>query len=502
MPYLVIKKNEEKISEIEIHTTPFKIGRLPDNDILLPDPSVSREHCVIFKDSEEYYIRDLESTNGTFLNTVRIVTPCKLKEGDTIDIGEYTCIFRLGIPEIKKPLPGTQRTINVETLQERLFIRHGNRINNNRVNMHFYILHQLAKSLLSNPDILYVYETALTMLLQSIEAERGVIIRYNEKGVLEIATKKTTLDEKIHNMPEINMKIANEALDKIATIITTDKHASRNIICSPLWEKSKLYGAIYLDTDIKKQAFSDIDLELLTAVANMVAIAIKQSELNEKFKKETLLRHNLEQYFSPDIVKEILSNSAEMSKVNVGAEERYGTVMFIDIKDFTTLSENLPPKELVEILNAYLEICSKTIFKYNGSVNKFIGDGVMSVFGLPFPLENDAESAINAGIEIIKLIRDFTSKLSPQKRFKLKIGINSGRVIAGNIGSSHRLEYSVLGDVVNVASRIEGIAKPDQILIGESTYEMVKNRFNTNEVGNIWLKGKNESIRVFEVIIN
>ncbi len=499
MPYLIIKKNEEIISEPEIHRTPFKIGRLPDNDLLLPDLSVSREHCVIFRDSDEYYIRDLESKNGTFLNTVRIVTPCKLNEGDVIDIGEYTCIFRLGIPEFRKPLPGTQRTINVETLQERLFIRHGNR--GNRINMHFYILHQLAKSLLLNPEIMQVYDTALAMLLQSIEAERGAIITYNDKGMLEITAKRSIL-EKVQSEPEINMKIANEALEKIATIITTDHKESRQIICSPLWEKSKLYGAIYLDGDVKKANFSESDLELLTAVANMVAIAIKQSELYERFKKETILRHNLEQYFSPDIVKEILSDSMGVSKVNMGIEERYGTVMFVDIKDFTTLSENLPPKDLLEILNEYLEICSKTIFKYKGSVNKFIGDGVMSVFGLPFPLKNDAEMAINAGVEIIRLIRDFTSKLSSEKRFRAKIGINSGRMIAGNFGSSHRLEYSVLGDVVNIASRIEGIAKPDQILIGENTYRMVKEKFRTAEVGNIWLKGKNESLRVFEIIID
>ncbi len=499
MPYLIIKKNEEIISETEIHRTPFKIGRLPDNDLLLPDLSVSREHCVIFKDSDEYYIRDLESKNGTFLNTIRIVSPCKLHEGDVIDIGEYTCIFRLGIPEFRKPLPGTQRTINVETLQERLFIRHGDR--GNRINMHFYILHQLAKSILSNPDIIHVYDTTLTMLLQATDAERGAIITYNEKGLLEITAKRSVM-EKARREPEINMKIANEALEKIATIITTDLKESRHIICSPLWEKSKLYGAIYLDGDINKAEFSESDLELLTAVANMVAIAIKQSELHEKFKKETLLRHNLEQYFSPDIVKEILSNSMDMSRVNMGVEERYGTVMFVDIKDFTTLSENLPPKELLEILNEYLEICSKTIFKYKGSVIKFIGDGVMSVFGLPFPLENDGEMAINAGVEIIRLIRDFTSKLSPEKRFKVKIGINSGRMIAGNFGSSHRLEYSVLGDVVNIAARIEGIAKSEQILIGENTYKMVRDKFKTSEVGNIWLKGKNESLRVFEVIID
>lgn len=501
MPYLVIKKNEEIVSEFEIHTTPFKIGRLPDNDILLPDISVSREHCVIFEEGNEYYIRDLESTNGTFLNTVRIVNPAKLKDGDVIEIGEYTCIFKLGIPSVEKLKPGDKRTINVETLEQRLFIRHGERSVSNRLNLNFYILHQLSKSILSNPELRFVFDTALTMLLQSIEAEQGIIMTFNEKGLLEIKAKKTTLSGVKIELENINMSIVNDALDKISTIITSDPHKSRNIICSPLWEKNRIYGAIYLDSSIDKPLFSENDLELLTAVANMVAIAIKQSELYEKVQKETLIRHNLEQYFSPAIVKEILSRRDEINGINLRVEEKYGTIMFVDIKDFTTLSELLNPPELTEILNHYLDTCAKIIFKYNGSVNKFIGDGVMSVFGLPFPLENDAEMAVSAGIEIIKSIREFVQKLSQKKRFKPKIGINSGKVIAGNIGSSHRLEYSVLGDTVNVAARLEGMAKPEQILIGEGTYEKIKGKFRINEIGTLWLKGKNESIRVFEVTI-
>jgi len=500
VPYLIIKKNEEIISETEIHNTPFKIGRLPDNDVLLPDLSVSREHCVIFKDADEYYIRDLESKNGTFLNNIRIVTPQKLKDGDIIEIGDYTCVFKLGIPGVHKMPSGTLRTINVETLQERLFVRHGDRISNNRIHMQFYILHQLAKSILANPELHHVYETVLVMLLQSIDAERGVILTYNKNGVLEITAKRTVQSEALHPLPAICSKIVEESLEKIATIITTDPETSRIILCSPLWEKNKIYGAIYLDTDMNKQKFTESDLELLTAVANMVAIAIKQSELLETIKNEEIVRHNLEQYFSPDIVREILAKSGDSSKIKIGIEERHGTVMFVDIKDFTTMSESLPPMELTEILNEYLEICSNSIFKHHGSVNKFIGDGVMSVFGLPFPVKNDAESAINAGIEIIKLVNEFTAKLSANKKFRPKIGINSGKLIAGNIGSSRRLEYTVLGDTVNVAARLEGIAKPNQILIGEATRERVKNIFKTAEVGNIFLKGKNESLRVFEVI--
>lgn len=500
MPYLSIKKNEELISESEIYTNPFKIGRLPTNDLLLPDPSVSREHCVIFVERNEYYIRDLESTNGTFLNNIKVVNPCKLKEGDRIDIGEYSCIFHLGVPSTQKIAPGTLRTLNVETIEEKLFVSQPNRVSANKINLQFYILHQLAKSILSNPILKHVYDTALTMLMQSIDAERGVIFTFNEKGNLEIRAKRSTVG-KNKVLPDVNMKILQSALDKTATVFTMDPESSRTIICSPLWEKNKVYGAIYLDTESSRNIFSDEDAELLTAVANMVAIAIKQSELYEKFKNEELLRHNLERFFSPDIVKEILSHTHDSTNIKIDVEERNATVMFVDIKDFTSLSEVLSPHELTEILNEYFEICSRVIFKHRGSINKFIGDGVMAVFGLPFPQDNDAENAVNAGIEIVKTLKEFANRLSPQKRIKPKIGINTGRVIAGNLGSSQRMEYSVLGDTVNIAARLEGIAKPEQILIGEGTYDRVKTTFRTTEVGTIWLKGKNQSVRVFEIII-
>ncbi|HEY4717357.1 MAG TPA: adenylate/guanylate cyclase domain-containing protein [bacterium] len=502
MAYLTLKKDSDVINNIPIDNLHFRIGRLPDSDLLIPDQSVSREHCVVFKDGDDYFIRDLESTNGTFVNGSQIVGGVKLEEGDIIDIGEYCCEFHRGIAPLRGSSGPMHFRAPVEILQERLFVHHPDRLTRNKVSMHFYILHQLAKSLLSAGDLTGVYDNALTMLLQATDAERGVILTLDEQDSLHAVASKHSFNANAGELPDIIYRIVTDAMEKMVTIISSSMDGLREVICSPLWEKSKLYGAVYMDADSKKGSFTENDSELVSAVANMIAIAIKQNDLNEKIKNDTVIRNNLERFLSPDIAKEIMTHSSHMRAIRPGVKEESGTVMFVDIKDFTCLSEKLAAGELTDILNEYFNICTSTIFKYRGSVNKFLGDGVMAVFGMPFPIQDDALSASDCAVEIIKSVRELNKKISQEKRFNVKIGINSGRVIAGNVGSEARMEYTVIGDVVNVAARLEGIAKPEQILIGEGTYEKIRGSFKTAEEGNIWLKGKSQSLRIFSILFD
>jgi adenylate cyclase len=141
------------------------------------------------------------------------------------------------------------------------------------------------------------------------------------------------------------------------------------------------------------------------------------------------------------------------------------------------------------------------VFSYDGTLDKYIGDGLMAVFGAPMERDDDAERAILAAKEMrVKLAAMMTKRGSPSSKFDIRIGINTGRVVAGNIGSPRRMDYTVIGDPVNIAARLESIAEPNQILIGEETYRTVKGKFEIREIGRKKVKGKSEEITVYEVL--
>ncbi|MFH1489233.1 MAG: adenylate/guanylate cyclase domain-containing protein, partial [Pseudomonadota bacterium] len=218
--------------------------------------------------------------------------------------------------------------------------------------------------------------------------------------------------------------------------------------------------------------------------------------------REALARNRLERFHSPEVVEMIISRGEDDGdeEALMAPKEKIATLLFTDIVSFTPLSERLSPTEISLLLNQYFRRMTDIIFDYNGTLDKYIGDAIMAVFGAPIERENDAERAIMAALEMRKSLFEMMETTEPEKRFDIRLGINTGPVVAGNLGSPKRMDYSVIGDTVNTASRLESIAQKNQILIGEETFRKVKGKFNINEIGERSVKGKKKAIRVYEVL--
>jgi adenylate cyclase len=180
--------------------------------------------------------------------------------------------------------------------------------------------------------------------------------------------------------------------------------------------------------------------------------------------------------------------------------EKFVTGLFTDIVSFTPLSERLSPAEVSLLLNQYFRKMTDIIFDYHGTLDKYIGDAIMAVFGAPIERKDDAERAVKAALDMRKTLAEILEKIEPDKRFGIRLGINTGRVVAGNLGSPRRMDYTVIGDTVNTASRLESIAEPGQILIGEKTYASIKGKFKIREIGKRSVRGKSKAIAVYEVL--
>ncbi len=209
-------------------------------------------------------------------------------------------------------------------------------------------------------------------------------------------------------------------------------------------------------------------------------------------------------YVAPQVVDQILKGGEESLKL--GGTRKIISVLFVDIRGFTPMSESAQPEEVVEILNDYLDLTSRSIFQFEGTLDKFIGDATMAIFNAPLDLEDHAFKAVQAAWAMKQ--GSFVLKENLEKRFgrsvQFGIGVNTGPAVVGNIGSKTRMDYTAIGDTVNTSARLEANAKPGQILLSQATYDLVKDRVIATYLGEISVKGKTQGVPIYELegIIN
>jgi adenylate cyclase len=217
-------------------------------------------------------------------------------------------------------------------------------------------------------------------------------------------------------------------------------------------------------------------------------------------KQRRELRRAFNRYLSPAVVSQIVESSGVLE---LGGNTVEGTVYFSDIKDFTNIAESMQPKELVSYLNEYFTLASDLILKRDAMLDKYIGDAIMAIFGAPISKPDHAKLACLTALEIQRSLEAYYRKKSAQTpQFTTRIGLNSGKMIVGNIGSTRRLDYTAIGDTVNLASRLEGVNKffGTRIIISEHVYSQAKDAIETRELDLIRVKGKNVPIRIFELV--
>ena len=287
------------------------------------------------------------------------------------------------------------------------------------------------------------------------------------------------------NMPEMD---GLTLLSRLAE----DNNLLKSVIVSAYGDMENIRTAMNrgaFDFITKPVNFEDLDLTMEKTIRHVR----QMRETLQAIKENNILR----MYVDENVLK--FMSSREFESALTANETIEGTVAFIDISSFTTISENEPPDVVVKLLNSYFDVMVKEIIAQNGYIDKFIGDAIMAVFRGDFHLDRAIDACLAVRNQIAKL-----PELNDLVSFKpnVSIGINSGEMISGNIGSSSlkRLDYTVIGDTVNMAQRLQAIASPGQIAISEAAYDRVKESFNCKRIGEFTLKNKSKPVNVFEVL--
>jgi adenylate cyclase len=272
----------------------------------------------------------------------------------------------------------------------------------------------------------------------------------------------------------------------------------QSVICAPLMTGGKPLGVLYIDN--KSQiTFSPDDLDLLNAIAVQTSMALDNATAHDRLLHEAQAREAFGRFLPDHIVTEIM---ASPESLNLGGTNKVATIMFADVRGFTPLSEKLKPEEVVELLNEYFTNMTDIIFSHQGLLDKYIGDGLMALFGVAYAADEAPANAVKAAMDMqrkmVHLREGFYKKFDSQ--VSIGIGINTGTITVGYIGSNRRMEYTGIGDAVNLAARLESNTKPSQILVSSATHALLKGEFPTRPLGKIMVKGKSEPQEVFEVL--
>jgi len=512
------------------------IGRSPDCQIVLRDFGISRNHAkVIVGDDGAVRIVDLKSKNGTQVNGVPVVE-APLHDGAKILLGKFELTFgkalesRVVLDEAK-PLSEEAGTIirsvgelsrlltsaappeaalderkpQAVDLQE---IEKSNRI--------LKVLTKVAETLIAVRPVEEVLQQVMDIVFEHMPADRGFLMLEEESQGSRLVPMVVK-----HRSPSggegritISKTIADRVMHDRVSILTSDAmvdprfgagdsirfHGIRSAMCAPLWNKDQVIGIIHVDSPMLTNCFTVNDLDLLTALANYAAVAVERARLNRKIVAEEKKRERLGRFLSPQVASRILAASDTQAGELGAPEIREVTVLFADISGFTSMSERMAPSAVARLLNEYLSRMTDVIFKYEGTLDKYIGDAIMAVFGAPLDMPDHAQRAIRTALEMQERLAEWNAERKEGPAFNVRIGINSGKAVAGEIGSVNKKEYTVLGDTVNTASRLESsVARPGSVVVGPQTLALAEGRFDFRPLGSFSLKGKEKEVLAYEV---
>jgi adenylate cyclase len=545
-----------------------RIGRGPDNEIRLPDPSVSRHHALVERTPQGWVIRDLGSTNGTRQNGTR-VQRSHLAAGDSLRVGSFdleaeevteggTSVHHTAFPgpdpgrptppptrpddrgdpdartpgarvphaSIVRPLRDFSAAYGLageprrppEVPAEEPEAAYGHRV--------FGFLTRLAQLLITADSVPEVLRRVVDIVFEALPVERGFVMLQGSDGeiVCELARTGETVEERPAEGVPVSRTILDTVMEERVALLTYDAladdrltagasirlHGIRAAMSAPLWSGEKIFGVIQVDSPVQVGAFGERDLDFLTALANYAAVAVERLRSERRVEQERRLRGRFERYHSPAVIEEMMregdSDGGEGGDAGEGVRKLRTTeasVLFADLVGFSAFAERSDPEEVAELLEGYFNQAVAAVFDAGGTLDKFIGDAIMAFFGAPLAQPDHARRAVEAAVRLQRDLATWNRERASggQPEVTARIAINSGPVVVGDVGSATRVDYTVLGNTVNVAARLEQfVARPGDVVIGDETRRLVDGAFDTEPLGSFQLKGLQKKVEAWRVV--
>lgn len=511
----------------------FIIGRLLECDLQLPFSDISRHHTRLFKiASGDWLVEDMGSTNGTLLNNSPLNHPHLVNQGDIIYLGHRINLIVVlpdrsdpQLPEIGTMPEGVTILGKAKELQKQ-WIEPDTKIEKNyeQAISRLKYLVDIAKYLNTAESIEAIFNQVQQIVFRDIKnIERlALLIDFQNNGELEVVKTAARPTAKNKYIPAdgswIGRTICRKVLDEQVALKTADAQFDeqfddnmsmidkgiRTAIAVPLWDENTVFGVLYGDAQLTSREWyqgGDEDLSFFSALGNIVASSVQRWLLTQKLRNEETMRQRLERYHSPAVVQHLM-NTGTLINDRLPPVEREISILFADIVGFTAMSERLSPPEIARLLNNFFEEMLQEVFGEGGTLDKFIGDCIMAFFGAPEPQPDHADRAVAAALGMLNRLDELNANNSLGEPLQLRISINSGKAIIGDVGSSKRVDYTVLGSTINLAARMEGICLPGECVVSEATYKLLRLPQSFEPMGDFRFKGIDRAIAVYHTTRN
>ncbi len=488
------------------------VGRHPNNVICLHDPMVSKHHARIQHIGEHYIYEDLASSNGSFLNGIRVARH-PFSDGDVITLGKVDLIFHAFSEDEKlASMVDISRISQASEVHDRIEVGgleqfHAEsevadlsvlRVDYEKLRLGSELMHTLG----AHRELSTVLESAADELLRIFHADRCMIMLYQKEHDELVPKVVRSYMDSNDQLVVSGSILAEVQQSKLAVLLSDASQDSRfsqasslimqgikSVMCAPIIDGEEFLGVVHLDSQKKGlSGFTRKDLQLLTGIVQYIAMAIANAHLLHKVEQEARSKAQFERLLSPSVVEQVMSGAVNLEK---GGQLRDVTILFADIRGFTRLSHCSEPTRIVAMLNRYFEMVVDIVFKHGGTVDKFIGDEIMVLFGAPLAMEDAADRAVACALEMQGSLEQFNLE---QKKYEedavyIGVGINSGEVVVGSIGSTRTMQYTCIGDAVNMASRLTSHAEAGKVVISDITKKRLRKTFDYEALPPFSLKG-------------
>lgn len=516
---------------VDVDQDIFTIGRSAECSLYLPFGGVSRCHARLVKTNDDLWtIEDLGSKNGTQLNERLVTSAQQLQHGDIIWLGDVSVVV-LFADYTETPLSprqkevAQQRTIlrNVQQLQQQWIQvndKDGEITNKDQTIARLKDLVDIAKNLCAAASIEEIFSQVQQVIFRYLDSIERVALLIDVHGdtkleLMNSATRKASQQQNLAaDGSWISRTICQKVFAEQVAIQTADaqnddrfagEHSIlvkgiRSAMAVPLWDENKVVGVLYADATLSSYHWGnegEEELSFFSALANLVASSVQRWLLVEKLKAEEVIRRRLERYHSPAVVQQLISVGG-LPNGRLAPVETEISILFADLVGFTAISERVTPTEVAQLLNNLFEEMLQEVFGWGGTLDKYIGDCIMAFFGAPEPQPDHAHRAVAAAKGMLTRLEQLNANNFWQEPLQLRIAINSGKAVVGDVGSSQRVDYTALGASINLAARMEAVCPPGECVVSEVTYKMLLQPCDFQEMGHYRFKGINRLVKVYQ----
>lgn len=491
MPVLVVRTPDGHDVTHEVRG-PLVIGRGADVEVQVADLLMSRRHARVEPTRDGVLVEDLGSRNGIAVGDIEVRT-ARIPFGGRFRIGATTIDVR---PDTVTPLVevDVSSTIDLDRLTVGADLSDANRT---------AVLLEVARLLGGAHDAEVVVDRIVELAFRIFDIDGAAVVVESDDGRLQVLHTRDRDGQGSRISTSLASQVIRSGKGAIFLDVATDQRFAgaqsiflegiRAAMAAPIFESGRATGALLVDNRRDPRRFKERDLEFLGAFAVHAGVALETASLHRRLREEAVQRSHLARFFPAAVAERLLASPGDLA-----VQDATVTAVFCDLVGYTEVAARLDPRDVLDLLNRWFAVAAPIVLERGGTLEKYIGDALLAVWGAPYASDQDADRALAAARALVAAAPGV--EIPGGGGLAVHVGLHTGVVAAGHLGAGQYLQYATIGDPINVAARVCGVAEADQVVVTDATWRSLRDRVDGVSLGARSLKGKDAPVSLWRVV--